>query len=99
MSFISFPTDPNSMNAKQLDQFKLNYAELIVEGMDMDTLITFAVESIEQNIKDWDEDDMKSEILDYYGEETLMDLMPTSPQQTTEIGALEATTSDYGVGK
>ena len=54
MSFISFPTDPNSMNAKQLDQFKLNYAEMIVEGMDMDTLITFAVESIEHNIKDWD---------------------------------------------
>ena len=64
------------MNAKQLEQFKLNYAELIVEGMDMDSLITFAVESIEQNIKDWDENDVKSEILDYYDEETLMDLMP-----------------------
>ena len=63
------------MNAKQLEQFKLNYAELIVEGMDMDSLITFAVESIEQNIKDWDEDDVKSEILDYYGEETLNDLL------------------------
>ena len=99
MSFISSPTDPNTMNAKQLDQFKLNYAELIVEGMDMDTLITFAVESIEQNIKDWDEDDVKSEILDYYGEETLMDLMPEQPQPMTEIGALEATANDYGVGK
>ena len=99
MSFISFPTDPNVMNAKQLDQFKLNYAEMIVEGMDMDTLITFAVESIEQNIKDWDEDDVKSEILDYYGEETLMDLMPEQPQPMTEIGALEATAPDYGVGK
>ena len=99
MSFISFPTDPNTMNAKQLDQFKLNYAGLIVEGMDMDTLITFAVESIEQNIKDWDEDDVKSEILDYYGEETLMDLMPEQPQSMTEIGALEATADDYGVGK
>ena len=87
------------MNSKQLEQFKLNYAELIVDGMDMDTLVTFAIESIEQNIKDWDEDDVKSEILDYYGEETLMDLMPTSPQQTTEIGALEATANDYGVGK
>jgi len=72
---------------------------MIVEGMDMDTLITFAVESIEQNIKDWDEDDMKSEILDYYGEEILMDLMPESPQPMTEIGSLEATASDYGVGK
>ena len=64
------------MNAKQLEQFKLNYAELIVDGMDMDSLVTFAIESIEQNIKDWDENDVKSEILDYYDEETLMDLMP-----------------------
>ena len=64
------------LTTSKLDQLKLNYAELIVEGMDMDTLITFAVESIEQNIKDWDEDDVKSEILDYYGEETLEGLMP-----------------------
>ncbi len=63
------------MTPEQLDQFKFNYAEVIVEGMDMDTLITFAVESIEQNIKDWDEDDVKSEILDYYGDETLEGLM------------------------
>ncbi len=66
----------NKMNDKQLEQFKLNYAELIVDGMDMDSLVTFAIESIEQNIKDWDENDVKSEILDYYDEETLMDLMP-----------------------
>jgi hypothetical protein len=64
------------MNSKQLDQFKLNYAEMIVEGMDMDTLITFAVESIEQNMKDWDEDDIKEEILDLYDEEMLESLMP-----------------------
>ena len=64
------------LTTSKLDQLKLNYAELIVEGTDMDTLITFAVESIEQNIKDWDEDDIKSEILDYYGEETLEGLMP-----------------------
>ena len=64
------------LTTSKLDQLKLNYAELIVEGMDMDTLITFAVESIEQNIKDWDEDDVKSEILDYYDEETLEGLMP-----------------------
>ena len=64
------------LTTSKLDQLKTNYAEMIVEGMDMDTLITFAVESIEQNIKDWDEDDVKSEILDYYGEETLEGLMP-----------------------
>jgi hypothetical protein len=42
--------------------------------MDMDSLIMFAVESIEQNIKDWDENDVREEILDYYDEETLANL-------------------------
>ena len=91
--------DIKKMNREQLDQFKANYASLIVDGMDMKTLEQFAVEMVEQNMKDWDENDVKSEILDYYGEETLMDLMPEQPQQTTEIGALEATADDYGVGK
>ena len=80
MAFVSTfdhtnPMTDSKLTASQLDQLKLNYAELIVEGMDMDTLITFAVESIEQNIKNWDEDDVKSEILDYYGDETLEGLM------------------------
>ena len=80
MSFVSTfdhtnPMTDSKLTASQLDQLKLNYAEMIVEGMDMDSLITFAVESIEQNIKNWDEDDVKSEILDYYGDETLEGLM------------------------
>ena len=65
-----------NMDKEQLDQLRLNYAEMIVEGMDMDSLITFAVESIEQNLDDWTEDEIKGEILDHYGEETLNDLLP-----------------------
>ena len=91
--YAPHPDLKGKMNSKQLEQLKLNYAEMIVEGMDMDTLITFAVESIEQNIKDWDEDDVKSEILDLYDEETLESLMPV------DISELEATAPDYGVGK
>ena len=41
----------SKLTASQLDQLKLNYAEMIVEGMDMDSPITFAVESIEKNQK------------------------------------------------
>ena len=99
MSFISFPTDPNVMNREQLDQFKANYASLIVEGMDMKTLEQFAMEMVEQNMTHWNEEDVKEEILDYYGEETLMDLMPETVKEPTEIGKLEATADDYGVGK
>jgi hypothetical protein len=64
------------MTETQLNQLKLNYAEMIVESMDLNSLITLAVEAIEENIKNWDEDDIKSEILDYYDEETLEGLMP-----------------------
>jgi hypothetical protein len=64
------------MTETQLNQLKLNYAEMIVESMDLNTLITCAVEAIEHNMKEWDENDVKSEILDYYDEETLEGLMP-----------------------
>ena len=68
------------ISTAELDQLKTNYAEMIVEGMDMDTLIVFAVESIEQNMKDWDWDDVTGEIQEYYGEETLISLLPESTQ-------------------
>ena len=57
------------MTLNQIDQLKNAYAEMIVEGMDMNSLITFAVESIEQNLKDYDLNDIKEEIIDCYGED------------------------------
>ena len=62
------------MTINQIDQLKNAYAEMIVEGMDMNSLITFAVESIEQNLKDYDMEDLKEEIIDCYGEETWTDM-------------------------
>lgn len=74
MSFVSSSTDPNTMNTEQLDQLKENYANHIVDGMDMDTLVTFAIESIIHNMEMWDEQDIKEEVLDLYDEETWTDL-------------------------
>ena len=62
------------MTINQIDQLKNAYAQMIVDGMDMDSLITIAVEAIEQNIKDYDIEDLKEEIIDCYGEETWTDL-------------------------
>ena len=62
------------MTINQIDQLKNAYAEMIVEGMDMNSLITFAVESIEQNLKDYDMEDLKEEIIDCYGFETWTDM-------------------------
>ena len=76
MSFISFSTDPNIMNQQQLNQFKENYTNMILDGMDMDSLVQFAFDSIMDNLKEWDEEDIKSEILECYDEEMLNDLLP-----------------------
>lgn len=82
------------MNNDQLDKLKDDYAYMIVDGMDMNSLITFAVETIAHNMETWDEQDVKEEILDLYGEETLNDLLPE-----TDISELEATANNYTTGK
>ena len=74
MSFVSFSTDPNIMNQEQLNTLKENYANLIVDGMDMDCLVQFAFDSIMHNMELWDEVDLKEEVLDLYDDETWKDL-------------------------
>ena len=63
-----------STNEDQLEQLKENYANLIIDGMDMDDLVQFAVDSIMNNMEMWDEQDLKEEVLDLYGEEIWTDL-------------------------
>ena len=58
----------------QLHNIKENYAQLILDGMDMRSLEAFAMDSIMNNMEMWDEKDIKEEVLDYYGEETWNDL-------------------------
>jgi len=65
-----------TLTTEQLNELKCNYAEMIVDGMDIKTLCQLAVETIEQNMKDYDEDDVIAEIIDLYGEETASSLMP-----------------------
>ena len=76
MSFVSFPTDPNIMNDSELLQLKENYANMIIDGMDMDSLCQMAFDLLLDSYKDCSEDDMKEEIVDLYDEEMLESLMP-----------------------
>ena len=61
---------------KQIEGLRQRYAEMIVEGMDMDSLITFAVDSIVDNLKDYDMEDIKEEIIDCYDVQTWFYLNP-----------------------
>ena len=66
------------MNQEQLLQLKENYCEMILDGMDMDTLMTLAYDLLLDAYQDCSEDDVINEIKDLYDEETLNDLMPVT---------------------
>ena len=76
MAFVSFPTDPNTMNESDLLQLKENYINMIIDGMDMDSLCQMAFDLLLDSYQDATEDDMLAEIKDLYDEETLVDLLP-----------------------
>ena len=76
MSFISFPTDPNIMNNEQLTKLKENYAEMIIDGMDMDDLMQMCYDMLMDAYQDCSEEEIKEEIIDLYDEEVLEGLMP-----------------------
>ena len=76
MSFVSFPTDPNIMNDSELLQLKENYANMIIDSMDMDSLCQMAFDFLMEEYKDCTEEQMKEEVIDLYDEEVLESLMP-----------------------
>ena len=57
-----------------IEDLKTAYANMIVDNMDMDLLITCATESIEKNLQNYDMADLKEEICECYGEETWADM-------------------------
>lgn len=75
MSFVSNFIDSKTMNKEQLAQFKFNYCEMIIDGMDMDTLITLAHDLLMDSYQSCSEEEIKEEILDLYDEEVLNDML------------------------
>ena len=59
------------MNAQQLQQFKSDYCEVIIDGMDMDTLCQMCHDLLMDAYKDCTEEELKAEILDIYDEDVL----------------------------
>jgi len=64
------------LTTEQLEQLKCNYAEMVVDNMDLKTLMIMAYDVIVENLKDYSEEDMKEEIVELYDEEILEELMP-----------------------
>ena len=85
MSFISFPTDPNTMNRSEIQQ---NLVDCIVDGMDMEMLCQLACDALSTTYDGYSDSELMEEVKEYYPHL----LEPT-------ISELEATADDYGVGK
>ena len=65
----------NQLDQIELDQLKRSYAQMIVEGMDMDMLIEMAEDSIIEQVKNYEYEDLKEEISDMYGEDVWSSLI------------------------
>ena len=85
MSFLSNFTysklmqTSTTMNESDLFELKENYVNLIIDGMDIDALCAYARDCMlngTDGISEFSEEDIKEEIVDLYGEDTLEDLTP-----------------------
>ena len=68
-----------TMNESDLFELKENYVNLIIDGMDIDALCAYARDCMlngTDGISEFSEEDIKEEIVDLYGEDTLEDLTP-----------------------
>ena len=70
------------------DQLQHDYIESIIDGMDHKDMWQFVYDMMEQNLEKYSDEELVTEVKDYYPH-----LLEPS------ISELEATASDYGVGK
>ena len=62
-----------TLNPKQLQFFKENYASVIVDEMEEDAIIEYAIRKIAEEMKDMNEDEVYDRIVEVYDEETASD--------------------------
>ena len=87
MSFISFPTDPNTMNRSELQD---NMIQQILDDMDIKTMMAILYDNMSESYDKYSDSELMEEVKEYY---------PHLLEEETDFGALEATAPDYGVGK
>ena len=63
------------LSKEQTKQLASAYCEMIIDGMDTDTLVTMCYDLLMDAYENMDPDDIKEEILDLYDEEVLNRLM------------------------
>ena len=62
-----------TLNPKQLQFFKENYASVIVDEMEEELIIEYAIRKIAEEMKDMNEEEVYDSIVEVYDEETASD--------------------------
>lgn len=62
------------MTNDQLALLKSNYVEMIIDGMDMKTMVAYVYDMLTEAYELYTEDEMKEEILSHYDEDMLNDM-------------------------
>ncbi len=63
------------LNDAQFDQLKREYAMLMMESMDFKSMEQFVFDTIYDNLEMARENELKEDIKDMYGNDTLIDLL------------------------
>lgn len=74
---ISLPNFANKMTLTQDQIYKLTqlYAERVVDNMDMRDLCAFAIDTIVDNMIDYNESELMEELSHYYEDDELQELV------------------------
>ena len=64
-----------TMTESELFALKENYINMIIDGMDMDSLCQMAFDLLLDSYQDCTDEELKAEIVDLYDDEMLQDLM------------------------
>ena len=84
MSFLSNFTysklmqTSTKMNESDFFELKENYVNLIIDGMDTNALCEFVFDALITTYDEYSEEEIVGEIKEFYGKDTLNDLMPKS---------------------
>ena len=68
-------TTTMTLTNTQFDQLKREYATLMMDSMDFKSMEQFVLDTIYDNLEMAEEDELKEDIKDQYGDDTLTDLL------------------------
>ena len=94
------------LTQQQLTKVKEQFCLNLVNDMDLDTLIEIVHEQLMQSYDDFDQEEMKDEVVSYYNEDTteydkIVNTVTNTPYSSygSYVTTNPETNTDYGVGK